>query len=67
MEIIFYNLGVDYKYRLGKLVWVGEGAVGKQGYALLNQLKYRLLTSYQLLLIHRYYSHNYCSFFSHSF
>lgn len=63
----FYNLGVDYKYRLGKLVWVGEGAVGKQGYALLNQLKYRLLTSYQLLLIHRYYSHNYCSFFSHSF
>ena len=29
----FYNLGVDYKYRLGKLVWVGEGAVGKQGYA----------------------------------
>lgn len=63
----FYNLGVDYKYRLGKLVWVGEGAVGKQGYALLNQLKYRLLTSYQLLLIHRYYSHDYCSFFSHSF
>ena len=63
----FYNLGVDYKYRLEKLVWVGEGAVGKQGYALLNQLKYRLLTSYQLLLIHRYYSHNYCSFFSHSF
>lgn len=49
------------------MVWVGEGAVGKQGYALLNQLKYRLLTSYQLLLIHRYYSHDYCSFFSHSF
>lgn len=41
--------------------------MGKQGYALLNQLKYRLLTSYQLLLIHRYYSHDYCSFFSHSF
>ena len=59
----FYNLGVDYKYRWGKLVWVGEGAVGKQGYALLNQLKYRLLTGYQLLLIHRCYSHDYWSFF----
>ena len=63
----FYNLGVDYKYRLGKLVWVGEGAVGKQGYALLNQLKYILLTGYQLLLIHRYYSHDYWSFFGRSF
>lgn len=63
----FYNLGVDYKYRWGKLVWVGEGAVGKQGYALLNQLKYRLLTGYQLLLIHRCYSHDYWSFFGRSF
>ena len=51
----------------GKLVWVGEGAVGKQGYALLNQLKYRLLTGYQLLLIHRCYSHDYWSFFGRSF
>lgn len=63
----FYNLSVDYKYRSGKLVWVGEGAVGKQGYALLNRLKYKLLTGYQLLLIHRYYSHDYWSFFGHSF
>ncbi len=63
----FYNLSVDYKYRSGKLVWVGEGAVGKQGYALLNRLKYKLLTGYQLLLIHRYYSHDYWSFFGRSF
>ena len=54
----FYNLGVDYKYRLGRLAWVGEAAMGKSGYALLNQLKYKLLTGYQLLLIHRYYSYN---------
>ena len=54
----FYNLGVDYKYRWGRLVWIGEGAVGKQGYALLNQLKYKILTGYQLLLIHRCYSHD---------
>ncbi len=63
----FYNLGVDYKYRFGKLVWVGEGAVGKQGYALSNQLKYKLLTGYQLLLIHRCYSHDYWAFFARSF
>ena len=25
MEMIFYNLGVDYKYRWGRLVWIGEG------------------------------------------
>nr|WP_302830677.1 helix-hairpin-helix domain-containing protein [uncultured Bacteroides sp.] len=63
----FYNLGVDYKYRLGRLTWVGEAAMGKSGYALLNQLKYKLLTGYQLLLIHRYYSYNYWSFFARSF
>ena len=63
----FYNLGVDYKYRWGRLVWIGEGAVGKQGYALLNQLKYKILTGYQLLLIHRCYSHDYWSFFGRSF
>ena len=44
----FYNLGVDYKYRWGRLVWIGEGLFVKQGYALLNQLKYKILTGYQL-------------------
>lgn len=63
----FYNVGIDYKYRFGKLEWVGEGAVGKQGYALLNMLKYRILTGYQLLLIHRCYSHDYWAFFGRSF
>lgn len=63
----FYNLGVDYKYRLGRFSWIGEAAIGKHGYALLNQLKYSVFTSYQLLLIHRYYSHDYWSFFARSF
>lgn len=58
---------MDYKYRWGRLVWIGEGAVGKQGYALLNQLKYKILTGYQLLLIHRCYSHDYWSFFGRAF
>ena len=66
MEMIFI-IWVWIIIPLGKLVWVGEGAVGKQGYALLNQLKYRLLTGYQLLLIHRCYSHDYWSFFGRSF
>lgn len=63
----FYNLGIDYKYRLGRFTWVGEAATGKQGYALLNQLKYNLSSDYHLLLIHRYYSYDYWSFFARSF
>lgn len=63
----FYNIGVDYRYRLGRLSWIGEAATGNQGYALLNQLKYNLSTDYKLLLIHRYYAHNYWSMFARSF
>lgn len=63
----FYNLGVDYKYRLNRFTWVGEAAIGKQGYALLNQLKYTLSSDYRLLLIHRYYSFDYWSLFARSF
>lgn len=63
----FYNLGIDYKYRLGRLSWIGEAAMGKQGYALLNQLRYNLSADYKLLLVHRYYSHNYWSMFARSF
>lgn len=39
----FYNVGMDYRYRLGRLVWVGEAATGSKGYALLNRLKYGFL------------------------
>lgn len=63
----FYNAGIDYKYRLGRFAWVGEAAVGKQGYALLNQLKYNVSSDYRLLLIHRYYSYDYWSMFARSF
>lgn len=63
----FYNIGVDYRYRIGRLSWIGEAATGKQGYALLNQLKYNLSTDYKFLLIHRYYAHNYWSMFARSF
>lgn len=63
----FYNASIDYKYRLGRFAWVGEAAIGKQGYALLNQLRYNLSFDYRLLLIHRYYSYNYWSMFARSF
>ena len=63
----FYNGGVDYKYRMGRFTFLGEAAVGKQGFALLNQLRYRVLTGYQLLFIHRYYAHDYWNMFARSF
>ncbi len=63
----FYNAGIDYKYRLKRFTFLGEAAVGKQGFAVLNQLRYNVLTGYQLLLIHRYYAHNYWNLFARSF
>lgn len=63
----FHNVGVDYKYRFGRFVWVGEAAVGTKGYALINQLKYKLFTDYQLMIVHRYYSYDYWSMFGRAF
>lgn len=63
----FHNLSVDYQYRSGRFAWFGEAAMGKKGYALLNHVRYRLFTDCQLLLIHRYYSHDYWSFFGRAF
>lgn len=63
----FYNVGVDYAYRLGRFAWVGEAAKGKQGYAFLNQLRYQAGGQYKVMLIHRYYSHDYWGMFAHSF
>lgn len=63
----FHNVGVDYKYRWNRFTLTGEAAMGKQGYSLLNQLKYNILTGYQLLIVHRYYSHDYWAMFARSF
>ncbi|WP_373825060.1 ComEA family DNA-binding protein [Bacteroides heparinolyticus] len=63
----FYNVGVDYQYRLGRVAWVGEAAIGKQGYALLNRWKYDFSPDYRLLLVHRYYSFDYWAMFARSF
>lgn len=63
----FYNAGIDYKYRFNRFSFSGEAAMGKKGYALLNQLKYNVLTGYQLMIVHRYYRYDYWAFFAHSF
>jgi hypothetical protein len=63
----FYNVGADYRYRLRRFTLAGEAAVGKQGYAVLNKLSYTPSRNYRLLLIHRYYSHNYWAMFAQSF
>lgn len=63
----FYNLGMDYKFRLGRFTWTGEAALGKKGYALLNQLRYYFSQDYRLLLVHRFYAHDYWALFANSF
>ena len=63
----FYNIGLDYRYRLGRFGWTGEAAVGKHGYALLNRLSYDFSPDYRLMLVHRYYAHDYWALFARSF
>lgn len=63
----FYNAGINYKYRLNRFTLTGEAALGKQGYSLVNQLKYNVLTGYQLAIVHRYYAHDYWAMFARSF
>lgn len=63
----FYNVGIDYKYRLRRFTWAGEAATGKRGCALLNRLKYDFSSDCRAVLIHRYYSHDYWTLFGHSF
>lgn len=63
----FYNIGIDYNYRVGRFAWVGEAAKGKHGYALLNRLRYQWNSDYKIMLIHRFYTHDYWAFFGHGF
>lgn len=63
----FYNVGLDYRYRAGRFGWAGEAALGKRGYAFLNRLSYAFSPDCRLLLVHRYYAHDYWAMFAHSF
>ena len=63
----FYNLGVNYKYYWRRFSVQGEAAVGKSGEAFVNRLQYSFSQSYQLMLVHRFYAHDYWAIFAHSF
>lgn len=63
----FYNIGLNYKYRWRRLSFQGEAAKGKSGMAFVNQVQYAFSQSYQLMLVHRYYSHDYWAMFARSF
>lgn len=63
----FHNIGVDYSYRWHQLSFQGETAIGKQGFATLNRLQYVPVQGYQLMLVHRYYAHDYWAMFANSF
>ena len=63
----FYNVGLDYQLRLRRLNIGGEVAKGKEGWAMLNRLVYQPSLNYKVLLVHRYYRHDYWAFFARAF
>ena len=64
----FHNVSIDYKYRWKRLSFSGEAAIDKnQHLALLNTVSYSLHSNYRLLMIQRYYAHDYWAFFARSF
>lgn len=63
----FYNLGFEYGYRWHRFSFQGETAIGKKGFATLNKLRYSPVREVHLLLIHRYYAHDYWAMFARSF
>lgn len=63
----FFNASVDYTYRWRQFSLQGEAAVGKSGFATLNRLQYTPMQGTQLMLVHRYYAHDYWAMFAHSF
>lgn len=62
----FYNLSVDYSYRYRRLSIVGEEATGSKGVAALNRIQYTPFAGYNVMLLHRYYAHNYWAYFANT-
>lgn len=63
----FYNVGLEYVYRWHRLSFQGETAIGKRGFATLNKIQYTPVQGTHILLIHRYYAHDYWAMFARSF
>ena len=63
----FYNIGLDYQYRIGHFSLMGEAAKGKKGFATINKFSYRFNSDYQVMLLHRYYAEDYWAYYAKSF
>lgn len=63
----FYNVGLEYMYRWHRFSFQGETAVGKKGFATLNKIQYSPVQGAHLLLVHRYYTHDYWAMYARSF
>ena len=64
----FYNIGLNYRYRWQRFTLLGETAVDKNNrVATLNAINYSYRQTYQVMLLHRYYAHNYWNLFARSF
>ena len=63
----FYNLGIDYKYRLNKFYFTGETALSKGGgLATFNLAGFTPVSGYQIILMHRHYAKDYKALFARS-
>ncbi|MDR3118996.1 MAG: helix-hairpin-helix domain-containing protein [Mediterranea sp.] len=64
----FHNTGVNYKYSRQHFTFLGEAALDKSGrLATLNAVNYSFKQAYRIVLLHRYYAHNYWNLFARSF
>jgi hypothetical protein len=63
----FYNLGIDYQLRLRKINFAGEVAKGKRGWAMLNRIIDQPSQNYKVMMVHRYYRHDYWAYFANAF
>lgn len=63
----FYNIGINYSYRLGRFFLQGETAKGRRGWASLNRLHYSLGSTTRLMLLQRFYSYDYWAMFARAF
>ena len=63
----FYNLSLDYLFYFSPFILKGECALGKKGKASLTKLYYSPNADWDLLLIHRFYTPDFWSFYGRSF
>ena len=63
----FYNVGMNYAWRYHNFFLSGEVAKGTKGMATINQLHYDFSQNYRVMLVHRYYAHDYWAMFARSF